>query len=64
MHRDGTTSEVRVLLRGNPEQPDRIVAPSAIACIDELNNALSSASATDGERRTAFAQWLTEPETR
>lgn len=53
---------VKVLNRGDPEQPGTEVAPSTIHCLDTLNAELGGAESTDAQRRTAFAKWLTTSE--
>ena len=52
---------VKVLSRGNPEQPAEEVAPAALACLVELPAELGTSQATDGDRRKAFANWVTSP---
>ena len=57
-----TVPTIKVLERGDPEQPTEIVTPAALACVSSLKPELGSAESTDKERRIAFAQWVTSPE--
>lgn len=50
---------VKILKRGDPEQPSDAVVPGAIACVSGIDADLGEADSTDGQRRTAFANWLT-----
>ena len=52
---------VKVLARGNPEQPAEEVAPSALSCITALPADFGTSQATDADRRKAFANWVTSP---
>ncbi|WP_439630613.1 DUF1553 domain-containing protein [Gemmata sp.] len=51
---------VRVHRRGNPEDPQAEVAPGAVSCLP-LPAALGTAATPEGERRTALAEWITDP---
>ncbi|MFM1802723.1 MAG: hypothetical protein RJA81_2075, partial [Planctomycetota bacterium] len=51
--------DVRLLHRGDPEQPRDPVSPSVPSLFGEFR---LEPSATDSERRFALAQWLTQPE--
>ena len=57
-----TVPIIKVLERGDPEQPAEIVTPAALACVSSLKPELGSAESTDKERQMAFAQWVTSPE--
>ena len=57
-----TVPIIKVLERGDPEQPTEIVTPAALACVSSLKPELGSAESTDKERRIAFADWVTSPE--
>ncbi len=59
---EATVPIIKVLERGDPEQPTEIVTPAALACVSSLKPELGSAESTDKERRTAFAQWVASPE--
>ncbi len=52
---------VKLLSRGNPEQPAEEVAPDALACVVELSAGLGTSQSTDADRRKAFAAWVTSP---
>ncbi len=52
---------VKVLSRGNPEQPTEEVLPAALACVTELPAGLGTSESTDADRRKAFAAWVTSP---
>ena len=57
-----TVPIIKVLERGDPEQPNEIVNPAALACVSSLKPELGSAESTDRERRIAFAHWVTAPQ--
>ena len=59
---EATVPIIKVLERGNPEQPAEIVSPAALACVSSLRPELGSAECSDQQRRIAFAQWVTSPE--
>lgn len=51
-----TPAEVRVLIRGNPEEPQQVVAPGAPGCVNHVefdfsDEANTSGSSVEGERR-------------
>ena len=56
-----TPPPVKLLQRGDPEQPGEDVAPTSIACASGLKPELGTADSSDGDRRKAFAQWVTSP---
>lgn len=51
---------ISVLRRGNPEDPVQPVSPQAVRCIPSPWPDLNE-QASDGQRRIALAQWLTDP---
>lgn len=53
---------VKVLKRGDPEQPDAEVVPSALSCVSTLKSQLATSDTPEGERRRALAEWITSPE--
>ncbi len=59
---ESTVPIIKVLERGDPEQPAEIVSPAALGCVSSLKPELGSAESTDKERRIAFANWVTAPE--
>lgn len=52
---------IKVLKRGNPEQPGDEVTPASIACVSGLKAELGAAETSEGDRRKAFADWVTSP---
>ncbi len=54
--------EIKVQLRGNPEQPGQTVSPGVISCVAGLPSPLGTNEMSESERRTAFARWLTHPD--
>ncbi len=56
-----TPAPVKVLQRGNPEQPAAEVAPAALACVANLTSQLATSQTPEGERRRALAEWITSP---
>lgn len=52
---------VRVLRRGDPEQPDAHVDPAALASVATLKPELATSLTAEGERRRALAEWITSP---
>ena len=54
-----TPPPVKILKRGDPEQPADEVAPTSLGCVTDLNPELGTPQASDGERRKAFADWVT-----
>jgi Protein of unknown function (DUF1553)/Protein of unknown function (DUF1549)/Planctomycete cytochrome C len=51
--------EIRLLNRGDPEQPKELVTP---AVLDVLGNIKLPVEATDAERRKALAEWIASPD--
>lgn len=56
-----TPPPIRVLRRGDPEQPDADVVPAALASVATLKSELATSQAPEGERRRALAEWITSP---
>ena len=56
-----TPQQVKLLKRGDPEQPADEVTPTSLACVIGLNPDLGTAESSDGNRRKAFADWVTSP---
>jgi hypothetical protein len=54
-----TPQPVKLLKRGDPEQPADEVVPTALACVNGLPSQLGSIESSDGDRRQAFAAWVT-----
>ncbi|TXT32984.1 MAG: hypothetical protein FD138_1995 [Planctomycetota bacterium] len=52
---------VKLLKRGNPEQPADEVSPVSLACVTGLKPELGTLQSSDGDRRKAFAEWVTSP---
>ncbi len=52
---------VKLLKRGDPEQPAEEVSPTSIACVVGLKSELGTSQSSDGERRKSFADWVTSP---
>lgn len=50
---------IRVLHRGNPEQPRDVVAPGFVACVSVPMVDVPGPDSTDRERRRALASWIT-----
>lgn len=57
----GQIEPVQVLKRGDPESPQETVPPGTLAWINHRPAGIASASAPEGERRAALAQWITDP---
>ncbi|WP_020474305.1 PSD1 and planctomycete cytochrome C domain-containing protein [Zavarzinella formosa] len=57
-----TPPEVKRLHRGNTEDPKETVSPGAIACVSKFKPEFGNTSLGDGERRLAFANWVTHPD--
>jgi hypothetical protein len=57
-----TPPPIKVLTRGDPEQPAEEVSPLALSCLTSLAAELANVQASDAERRTAFANWVTSPD--
>lgn len=53
---------IRVLQRGDPEQPAETVGPRALSCITALPPDLGTDDSNDAQRRIALARWMTAPE--
>jgi len=51
---------VKLLKRGNPEEPQEEVAPGALACVPHAPADFSRAK-TEGDRRLALAEWIVHP---
>ncbi len=54
-----TPDEIRLLRRGDPEQPQELVSPAVPAAIGRLDLAEGAA---EQERRFALAEWIASPE--
>ena len=52
---------VRLMKRGDPEQPADEVSPTSLACVNGLKPELGTTQSSDGDRRKAFADWVTSP---
>jgi hypothetical protein len=51
--------EIRILNRGEVEQPGELATPGSLACVPGLSDDFSSAvAASEGFRRAALAEWL------
>jgi hypothetical protein len=49
------------LTRGNPEAPAERVSPATLRCLEGLDPLTLDESASDADRRIAFAGWVTHP---
>ncbi len=56
-----TPPPVKLLKRGDPEQPADEVSPTSLSCVSGLKPELGTLQSSDGERRKAFADWITSP---
>jgi hypothetical protein len=56
-----TPPPIKLLKRGNPEQPADEVSPTSLACVTGLKTDLGTSQSSDGDRRKAFAEWVTSP---
>ncbi len=56
-----TPPPVKLLKRGDPEQPADEVVPTSLACVIGLKPELGTVESSDGDRRKAFADWVTSP---
>ncbi len=57
-----TPPEIRVLRRGNPEDPLQPVSPGALKCVSHATAHLLDSSLSEGERRRHLAEWITHPD--
>lgn len=53
---------VRLLRRGNPEEPGAPVGPGAIGCLKGMPAFVGQLAMGDGERRAALARWIVHPD--
>jgi len=58
----GQPEPIRILLRGNPEQPGAPVNPGALKLVQNLDPNLGTSEMAEGQRRLALANWITHPE--
>lgn len=56
-----TPPPIKVLLRGNPEEPGDDVTPGTVSCV-RLPASLGTAESTDAQRRIALADWIVLPQ--
>lgn len=56
-----TPPPVKLLKRGNPEQPGDEVSPTSLSCVASLKPELGTSQSSDGDRRKALADWITSP---
>ncbi|MES2793407.1 MAG: DUF1553 domain-containing protein [Planctomycetota bacterium] len=56
-----TPAPVKLLKRGDPEQPEAEVAPAALSSVVGLSPELATSQTPEGERRRALASWVTSP---
>ena len=56
-----TPPPVKVLLRGNPEQPGDEVTPGTVSCV-RMPASLGTADFSDAQRRIALADWIVSPQ--
>ncbi|MEK6261257.1 MAG: DUF1549 domain-containing protein [Planctomycetota bacterium] len=52
---------VKLLKRGDPEQPADEVSPTSLSCVTGLKPELGTSQSSDGDRRQALADWVTSP---
>lgn len=52
---------VKLLKRGDPEQPADEVSPTSLSCVTGLKPELGTSQSSDGDRRKALADWVTSP---
>ncbi|QDU50655.1 DUF1553 domain-containing protein [Gimesia panareensis] len=58
-----TLPDVHLLVRGNPEAPDKeALAPAALHSLKMLDPELGTTETSEGQRRAALAEWITNPE--
>lgn len=59
----GGPTEIRFLARGDIEQEGEVVSPGAVAAVSGVSAEFGlSAEASDSERRTQLAAWITSPD--
>ncbi len=56
-----TPPPVKLLKRGDPEQPGDEVSPTSLSCVSGLKPELGTPKSSDGDRRQALADWVTSP---
>ena len=56
-----TPPPVKLLKRGDPEQPAEEVSPTSLSCVSGLKPELGTSQSSDGDRRQALADWVTSP---
>ena len=57
-----TPPEVRVLRRGNPEDPQQPVSPGVPSCVKHASLDFENAATSEGERRRRLAEWIAHPD--
>ena len=57
-----TPAEIRVLRRGNPEDPQQPVSPGVLKCVSHTTVHSLDSSLSEGERRRTLAEWITHPD--
>lgn len=57
-----TPPEVRVLRRGNPEEPQAVVSPGVPNCVNHAAFDLGEGETSEGDRRRRLAEWITHPQ--
>ena len=59
---DGKPRPIHLLQRGSVSSPGPLMAPGAVACLDDLPSQFDLENPDDeGQRRAALARWLTDP---
>lgn len=58
----GQPEPIRILRRGNPEQPAGTVTPATLKLVRNLNPNLGNGDMPEGQRRLALAKWITHPD--
>lgn len=56
-----TPPPVKLLKRGDPEQPAEEVSPTSLSCVSSLKQELGTSQSSDGDRRKSLADWVTSP---
>ena len=56
-----TPPPVKLMKRGDPEQPADEVSPTSLACVSGMKPELGTSQSSDADRRKAFAEWVTSP---